>query len=398
MTLASRRIAPLRIATVAAWLVACADGSTAVLVETDAGTVEEVVSNPIPRAAVRDDDPSPTPRSDAATAHVTIPGDPPEVLDVDAGAPVAGPADAPVDAPVADVFAADAGCVACPPPVQASCDPPVPGCGLVRIAGGSFTMGDTTDGAEAAPLQPGIRVGSFVLDAYEVTVARFNAWWAVRDRELARVRSMPVAYPGGHVVAWEDTAQDPLPQDPRFNWSMTSTPRDPQPVNGVDWWTALEFCVWDGGRLPTEAEWEFAARGRTTGGLAAGRTYPWGDATPRGSDTHPCDRAQAYHCAGDADGSCRAVGSFAPSDGLYDMAGNVWEWTADWASPFSASDCWNGTASEDPLCNDRGSGSHVVRGGGWDCGTVAMHSGTRVAVATATRFFDVGFRCARTLR
>ena len=283
----------------------------------------------------------------------------------------------------------------CAPPGQRSCDPIVVGCGLVRIEGGGFSMGEPPPGHEVTPVQD-VRMGSFELDAYEVTLARFNAFWAVRDRDLPAIRSAPIEYPGGRMISWTGTGEVPSQEDPRFNWSSGPGPRDGHPMNGADWWLAQEFCVWDGGRLPTEAEWEFAARGRIATGLATPRVYPWGDSAPRGSARSTCDRAQWNFCAGEDGAYTRRVGRFAPTAGLYDMTGNVWEWTADWFAPYTSPTCWNGGAPANPMCTDRTTDEHPVRGGGWDCGSIAVRSTTRVGVTSQARFMDLGIRCART--
>jgi sulfatase modifying factor 1 len=277
----------------------------------------------------------------------------------------------------------------CAPPGQRSCDPMVAGCGLVRIEGGGFTMGEPPPGFEVTPVQAEVRVGTFELDAYEVTLARFNAFWRVRDRDLPAIRSAP--------IEWTGTGEEPTPEDTRFNWSSGPGPRDGHPMNGVDWWAAQEFCVWDGGRLPTEAEWEFAARGRTVEGLTTPRAYPWGNSAPRGNDRSVCDRAQWNYCAGEDGASTRRVGRFAPVAGLYDMTGNVWEWTADWFAPYTSPTCWNGGAPPNPMCTDRTTDEHTIRGGGWDCGNIAVRSTTRMGVTSHTHYMDTGIRCARTV-
>ena len=164
-------------------------------------------------------------------------------------------------------------------------------------------------------------------------------------------------------------------------------------MNGVDGWTSQGFCVWDGGRLPTEAEWEYAARGRATGGLTVPRAYPWGDTDPSSS----CDRAQWGGCTGDDGGSTRRVGSFAAADRIYDQAGNVWEWTADnWAS-FDDASCWNGTHLINPLCSPSVIVDRVVRGGAWPLAAVeSLRSASRLHFTNAYQYHHAGFRCART--
>ena len=277
---------------------------------------------------------------------------------------------------------------------QRSCTPTVAGCGLVEVTGGTFTMGEATVAVQASPVQPGVTVGSFALDAYEVTVARFNAFWAVRTASLGSIRSAPIAYPGGQSIAWGVASQAPLTQDSTYNWSAISTTRDAHPMNGVDWWLSQEFCVWDGGRLPTDAEWEYAARGRAVEVLASGRIYPWGD-TP----IPACDRVQMPGCAGTDGGGTRRVGSFAASAGLFDMAGNVFEWTADNYEPYSTSGssaCGNRSGLTNVLCNNDATGYRVFRGGSWVYQVEFLRAASRFIGAPADRLIDLGFRCART--
>jgi formylglycine-generating enzyme required for sulfatase activity len=282
---------------------------------------------------------------------------------------------------------------------QRSCAVPgTPGCGLVAITGGdTFTVGSnaTSSFYGGTPEQPSVAVGSFAMDTYEVTVARFNAWWSVRARDLAAVRAAPIAYPGANAIAWGAAAVAPGAQSSSFNWSPASTTRDAHPMNAVSYWAAQEFCVWDGGRLPTEAEWEFAARGRAvpSEGLVSGRLFPWGNTPPSLS----CDRALWRNCGGSDGGGTRRVGSFPTgvSGGLHDMAGNVYEWMADTFESYRPS--WS--SNLDPLSNLSTTADRIVRGGSWGDsdpnGLLSVGRFTAPPVMNNNPY--VGFRCARAL-
>ena len=148
------------------------------------------------------------------------------------------------------------------------------------------------------------------------------------------------------------------------------------PVTNVSWEEAKTFCEWSGGRLPTEAEWEHAARGGR-GGLR----FPWGS-TIRITDA----RYGRFGSAG-----TEAVGSFTANGfGLHDMAGNVWEWTADWydaryyASP----------PASDPTGPATGQ-YRVLRGGSWDDTAGDLRTSFRSRLEPSLRADHAGFRCAR---
>ncbi len=151
------------------------------------------------------------------------------------------------------------------------------------------------------------------------------------------------------------------------DWSHPEGPqsdlegRGDHPVVHVSWLDAMAFCEWSGTRLPTEAEWEYAARGGLTGAH-----FPWG--TEREPDgEHRMNVYQGEFPRGDtgADGwigTC-PVGSFPPNDyGLHEMTGNVWEWCGDWFDPGY----YGHSARRDPVGPDRGE-ARVMRGGSYLC-------------------------------
>ncbi len=285
--------------------------------------------------------------------------------------------------------------------VQRSCTgTPIPaGCGLVTVAGGTFTMGaptncsgtpDATCGYNASPEQSGITVSSFALDAFEVTVERFRAFWRERMASASPtvLRANPIRYRDNSPIAWGAAAQNPAPLDGYCNWSMTDTNVTAHPMNCVDWWLAQEFCAWDGGRLPTEPEWEYAARGRMVSGLVAGRLFPWGNTPPSST----CDLAHWVSCPGTDGRRTRRVDAFAASANIYGLAGSVWEWTADNYGAYPS--CR--VSMNNPLCDNSATGDRVVRGGSW-VGDVAayLRSASRLYYTSAYRSVYVGFRCAR---
>lgn len=311
-----------------------------------------------------------------------------------------------LDAQVGEDTGVDSGTVSTST-VQTSCpDTHERGCGLTEVRGGSFDMGmnPVAQGTplDGAPVQPGISVGDFAMDTYEVTVARFRRFWAVAAG-VPRVTS--IRYPGG-VLPVAQGPREPDPTTtmwPECNWTSVAGARELHPINCVDWYTAQAFCVWDGGRLPTDAEWEYTARGRVVGELRAGRVFPWGDDLPGLG----CERARwRYHqCPGKDGAQTRQVGSFAatpetPTEGIYDLAGNILEWTADHYTAYDNSNCWaaRATGRHDPLCLGDPTGPRVLRGGSWyfDTANILM-SATRTSteVSGPLVFIGAGFRCAR---
>jgi formylglycine-generating enzyme required for sulfatase activity len=167
-------------------------------------------------------------------------------------------------------------------------------------------------------------------------------------------------------------------------------PGDELPREQVNWADAARHCRRRGARLPTEAEWEYAARGPD--GLA----FPWGDAFKRAL-VNSCDASCAWNLIGtrvdDGYADTAPVGSFAGGAswvGAMDMSGNVWEWTSSFYMeyPYSATDGREVGGSTD------GSGRRVLRGGSWfHSGLDLLRSAARYAVSPDFTDYTVGFRC-----
>jgi formylglycine-generating enzyme required for sulfatase activity len=290
-------------------------------------------------------------------------------------------------------------------------------CNEVIVAGGEMTLGEEGGAPSATPPVQNITVSAFRMDSYEVTVARFRRFVAAGmpapPAQVVRLQRAITLQPvggGPWPVSLPYVAGMPLADggtaDLRCNWTPSPSTWESDPINCVDWYTAMAFCVWDGGRLPTGAEWEFAARFRplrddTGNDIRRGRRYPWGDRAPT------CDDANSMGCNKGQPRATRAVGVGMNAQGfqlswlgLYDLAGNVEEFTVDSVSGYD-SECWSraaaGFSREDPVCIPTDMAFHhpVIRGGSLRSREVDLRSAGRRETTRTERARDNGFRCVR---
>jgi formylglycine-generating enzyme required for sulfatase activity len=280
------------------------------------------------------------------------------------------------------------------PVVASAMAPPKAKCpdGMIWIEGGRFFMG--SDDASDLPMERpahNVTLSPFCIDRYEVTVERYLACSDNGGcKRASRVNEN-----------WEPE----LTKHQRDVYDPLCNIRDPvghakHPINCVDWEMADTFCHEAGGRLPTEAEWEFSARGPD------GRKYPWGDDAPTGKYLNACgtecvewgkkhdEPLTAMYDMDDGYAATAPVGSFPIGKSRYgveDVVGNVWEWVADWYEPYT------GAPKVDPKGPETGT-QRVIRGGGWNGSNIAwVRPSFRYKAVPAEKSHGFGFRCAKSI-
>jgi len=249
-------------------------------------------------------------------------------------------------------------------------------CDSLDVPGGAFdrsydAAGDTSSGNTSFPAT----ISSFRLDKYKVTVGRFRRFV---NAGVGTQSSPPVPGAGAHTtlsgsgwdVGWNASLEANtaaliarLKCDSIFQtWTDTPAANEHRPINCITWYEAMAFCIWDGGYLPTEAEWNYAAAGGDQQ-----RAYPW--SSPPGSltiDAFHASYSDGTNCVGDGAAGCAltdlvAVGTTPAGDGRWgqsDLAGNVYEWTLDWNVPEYSNPCVDCAATTAGVVMER-----RVRGG-----------------------------------
>lgn len=272
-----------------------------------------------------------------------------------------------------------------------------------QIPGGSFFRGyDVASDATYASMNSPATISPFQLDRFEVTVGRFRKFLeagmgtqanTLVDDAAARSLNGMIAQ-GGWDPSWNaslaanaNALRAALKCDDAQAWTDTPGTNENLPINCVTWFEAFAFCAWDGGFLPTETEWNFAAAGGSEQ-----RAYPW--SSPAGTTAIDCSYANynnaSTYCIEPPDGAVAQVGSAALKGagkyGQADLAGNVFEWALDGFGPLdgSCSDCAN--------LNET---SRVLRGGGWDNQAADVRTNYRLARPPTLRHRAVGIRCAK---
>jgi sulfatase modifying factor 1 len=290
-------------------------------------------------------------------------------------------------------------------------------CTSNAVPGGTFDRTYTNTGSGPTAEADPATVSAFRLDKYDVTVGRFRRFVAAWNGGSGFTPSAGSgkhshlnggqglangASPGTYETGWivsdnsnvaptnsnlSDATCDPTSAHTYATWTNAAGSNENLPINCVNWFESYAFCIWDGGFLPSKAEWEFAAAGGSQQ-----REYPWGTTDPGTSNQYAI-----YGCLyPSGSGTCTGTASIAPVGaatlgagvwGQLDLAGNVWQWNLDWDAtyPNPCTDCGDLTAVM----------YREVEGGLFSGTTTGLIPSNRYDNAPTSRLNNVGFRCAR---
>jgi formylglycine-generating enzyme required for sulfatase activity len=284
-------------------------------------------------------------------------------------------------------------------------------CASRVVMSGPFPMGRSQNGTDKFDGGSGVEqpehtvtVSPFRLDVYEVTVGRFRRFFDAYDgHPVENGDGMNPAIPNsGWQSAWDSLLidktrfEEALACGPLSTWTSTPTGTENHPLNCLTWFEAFAFCAWDGGRLPTEAEWELAAAGGELN-----RLFPWGLLEPK-----PGNGLAAADCAaGGLAGSCTSadlpeVGSFPAGIGAFgqfDLAGSLSERVLDVYDPgfYTTSAATN--INPEPQLSIGSDDLHGLRGGNFAQPAERMRAATRASLFALNRDTGAGVRCARSV-
>jgi formylglycine-generating enzyme required for sulfatase activity len=295
------------------------------------------------------------------------------------------------------------------PTLAATCGPTGTGdcCASLLVKGDTFYR--SHDGVAYTQRIYPAKVSDFYLDKYEITVGRFRQFVdAGKGTQTSPPGSGGGAHPsipgsgwnsswGANLASTTDALKANMKCDSTYQtWTDAPGDNEARPINCLDWFTAAAFCAWDGGRLPTEAEWNYAAAGGNEQ-----RYYPW--SKPANSTTIDSSLASysvdsIQECMGDGVAGCSLadlifVGRKPAGNGRWghsDLAGNVKEWNLDWHSayPSPCNDCAN-------LVPDANYVARVHRGGYFGNEASDILPAGRMLDGPTLRLYWIGGRCAR---
>jgi sulfatase modifying factor 1 len=293
-------------------------------------------------------------------------------------------------------------------------------CASLAVAAGSYDRTYTNSGSGPTGEADPASVSAFRLDKYAVTVGRFRQFVNAVLPPGGGTGWVPAAGSGKHThlnggqglansgtagafetgwLASDDAEIQPTNANlsscaPDSTWTNSAASDENLPINCVNWWESYAFCIWDGGFLPSESEWEYASAGGSEQ-----LEYPWGAAAPGTSNGYAIygGGPGSNTCYYPSSGACTGVANIAPVGtatlgvgrwGQLDLVGNVIEWNLDWYATYV------GTCTD---CAYLTSGTYrVMRGGDFTDGLLYLLPTTRSNFVPSNRYDLLGFRCART--